>query len=65
MDADLKFDRRLVDRLIAKGAMTREEYEKHLEKLPDVTAQALNAPSAPEAAAPAAAPAKPSKKKRK
>jgi hypothetical protein len=63
MDDDLKFDRRLVDRLIAKGALTREDYEKHLEKLPDVTDQALNVPSAPEAT-PAAAPAKPPKRKK-
>lgn len=33
---DILLDRRIVDRNIRKGVVTREEYEKHLQTLPDV-----------------------------
>ena len=37
MDDEFKFDVRVVERLIQKGVVTREEYEKHLASLPDLS----------------------------
>lgn len=37
----LKFDSRLVEQNLATGQMTKEEYEAHLQSLPDSSAQAL------------------------
>lgn len=36
----LLFDKRVVERNIKKGLITREEYEKYLSALPDVSDQA-------------------------
>lgn len=33
---DLKFDKRLSDRQISTGQMTQEEWNQHLNKLPDM-----------------------------
>jgi hypothetical protein len=38
---DMLMDRRVVDRNIHKGNVTREEFEKHLQSLPDVADQAV------------------------
>jgi hypothetical protein len=37
---DILLDRRIVERNIRKGVVTREEYERHLQTLPDVGANA-------------------------
>lgn len=37
---DLRFDVRLVEKFLAKGILSREEYEKYLASLPDVSSQA-------------------------
>lgn len=36
-DKDKKFDIRVVDKNIERGIITREEYEAHLQNLPDLT----------------------------
>lgn len=33
---DILLDRRIVERNIRKGVVTREDYERHLQSLPDV-----------------------------
>jgi hypothetical protein len=60
MDTDLQFDTRLVDRHIAKGTVTREDYEKHLKGLKDAKDKATNvdASQADNGFAKPAAPAK-------
>ena len=35
------FEKRLVDRLIKRGAISAEDYEQHLASLPDLADQAL------------------------
>jgi hypothetical protein len=35
----MHFDKRVVERFIRAGAITREDYEQHLSALPDVEAQ--------------------------
>jgi len=37
---DILLDRRIVERNIRKGVVTREEYERHLQTLPDVAGNA-------------------------
>ncbi len=37
---DILLDRRIVERNIRKGVVTREEYERHLQTLPDVGSNA-------------------------
>jgi len=37
---DILFDRRIVERNLRKGIVTREEYEQYLLALPDVSANA-------------------------
>jgi len=38
---DIRFDVRLVERMISSGALTQEEYRKYLASLPDVGDQAV------------------------
>lgn len=40
-DPERVYDVRVVDRYIAAGVLTREEYEKYLASLPDVSADAV------------------------
>ena len=42
MDDILKMDVRLVERMIASGELKREEYEKYLKSLRNVSAEADN-----------------------
>ena len=37
---DILLDRRIVERNIRKGVVTREDYDRHLQALPDVAANA-------------------------
>lgn len=39
-DELIKFDARMIEYNISRGLITREEYEKHLQSLPDLAAQA-------------------------
>lgn len=39
MTDDLRFDVRLVERMLASGRLSREEYQKHLDSLPDLSPQ--------------------------
>ncbi len=69
MTDDLRFDVRLVERMLGSGALSREEYEKYLKALPDLSSRVVVADPAPEAdggPAPAstAAPAKKRAKKK-
>ena len=32
-----RYDKRIIERLIKKGAITREEYEEYLKNLPDLS----------------------------
>lgn len=43
---DFLYDKRLVERFITRGVVTRKEYEQHLSKLPDVATKSQ--PLAPE-----------------
>lgn len=38
---DLRFDVRLVERMLASGKLSREEYQKYLDRLPDLSSQAV------------------------
>lgn len=38
----VQLDKRVVDRLIQRGTMPRDEFEAHLKALPDLTEQAEN-----------------------
>jgi hypothetical protein len=65
MDNALKFDTRLVDKLLGRKQLTQKEYETHLAALPDVSGNATNVEAsatdreiARVAPAPAAAPTK-------
>lgn len=40
MALDMRFDSRIVERNIAKGIVTREEYEAYLASLPDAATKA-------------------------
>ena len=42
MDDSVKTDIRLVERLMARGDLTRADYEKHLKSLADATENAEN-----------------------
>lgn len=42
MDDNVKLDIRLVERLMARGEVKRDDYEKHLKGLADTAAQADN-----------------------
>jgi len=37
MRGDMRFDRRIIERNIRSGLVTRREYEKHLKKLKDLS----------------------------
>ncbi|MCB9555608.1 MAG: hypothetical protein H6707_05845 [Deltaproteobacteria bacterium] len=39
MSSEIAYDKRLVERMIKRGALTREEYERHLASLPDVASK--------------------------
>lgn len=39
-DELIKFDSRMVEFNLTRGTLTKEEYEKHLASLPDLSAQA-------------------------
>lgn len=39
-DQDRKFDVRTIDGFLRRGRVTHEEYEEHLESLPDVSEKA-------------------------
>ncbi|MBX3019039.1 MAG: hypothetical protein KF767_14220 [Bdellovibrionaceae bacterium] len=39
-DELIKFDSRMIDWNLSRGIITKEEYEKHLASLPDLSAQA-------------------------
>lgn len=41
-DTDPRLDKRVVDRLVSRGAVTKAELEKHLAGLKDVSDQAEN-----------------------
>lgn len=45
---DFLYDKRLVERFISRGVLTRKEYEQHLTKLPDVAGK--SEPLVPEEA---------------
>ena len=42
MDDSVKTDTRLIERMIARGELKREEYQKHLAGLADTAGQAEN-----------------------
>lgn len=69
MADDLRFDVRLVERMLGSGALSREEYRKYLDALPDLSSQVVVADPAAEAnggPAPGTAPtARPAKKREK
>ncbi len=49
MSEDLRFDTRLVERMIQSGALSREEYQRYLDSLPDLSSQAIFGDSPEEA----------------
>ncbi len=64
---ELRFDVRLVERMLASGALSREEYCRHLDALPDLSSRMVAAAPASEVAggpAPAGAPGDSPEKKR-
>lgn len=66
MADDLRFDVRLVERMLGSGALSREEYRKVLDALPDLSSQVVVADPASEGAggpAPATVPTAASAKK--
>ncbi len=42
MTDDLRYDVRLVERMLASGRLSREEYQKYLDSLPDVSSKSVN-----------------------
>jgi len=54
------FDRRIVERNIKRGLITRKDYEKFLKSQPDVAGKVRSPDEAPEASSNSAAPGTPS-----
>jgi len=48
----MKYDRRIVERNLRKGMLTRQEYDKYLHKLPDAAENSMLIPAAMETSEP-------------